>query len=97
MDSNSANLPGWISRQLAFFEKYRFGAMAMLMTIQSCYAGVAVYYVLGAGNSMLLTFCAITTMASNAFLIAQAPAKWCVLLFYLCMISSTLVLLASIF
>lgn len=87
----------WFQKQVATFEKSRFGAMAALLTAQSCFGSVAAMYSLKTQSYVLLAICANITMASNGAFIAQAPAKWCLIIFYLSVILNLGILLINFF
>jgi len=72
----------WFSNQAAKFEESRYGAMALMLTFQSCLGSAAAMYALKMDSYLLLSFCAVSTMGSNAALIALAPPKWCLAAFY---------------
>ena len=76
MEINTNELTNnWFDKQAQSFEVNRFGAMALMMTAQSCWGSVAAMYALKADNIVLLVVCAAVTMASNSAFIAQRPAK----------------------
>ena len=87
----------WFDKQAQSFEVNRFGAMALMMTAQSCWGSVAAIYALKADNIVLLVVCAAVTMASNSAFIAQSPAKWCLGIFYTSVIANLVILLLTIF
>ena len=87
----------WFDKQAQSFEVNRFGAMALMMTAQSCWGSVAAIYALKADNIVLLVVCAAVTMASNSAFIAQSPAKWCLGIFYTSVITNLAILLLTIF
>ncbi len=65
----------FIDRQAANFEENRFGAMALMITFQSCYGSIAAMYALKQDSIAILFICACVTMASNATFISQSPGK----------------------
>lgn len=74
---------GFFAKQESLFEQYRFGAMTLMMTMQSCLGSIACMYILK--NDLHIGFLitgAAVTMASNAFFIAQSEAKICLYAFY---------------
>ena len=84
-------LSSWFSRQDALFNEYRFGMMAIFLTLQSCLGSVACMYILQSNASdLLLIGCASITMASNAAFIAMAPTRWCLAMFYLSLVFNTI-------
>jgi hypothetical protein len=87
----------WFEKQARQFEENRFGAMALMMTAQSCWGSIAAMYALQADNIVLLAICAGITMASNSVFIAQSPAKWCLGIFYTSVITNLIILLSTIF
>mgnify|MGYP003438911791 FL=1 len=98
METKSEKLTNnWFDKQAQSFEVNRFGAMALMMTAQSCWGSVAAMYALKADNIVLLVVCAAVTMASNSAFIAQSPAKWCLGIFYTSVIANLVILLLTIF
>ena len=98
MEINTNELTNnWFDKQAQSFEVNRFGAMALLMTAQSCWGSVDAMYALKADNLVLLVVCAAVTMASNSAFIAQSPAKWCLGIFYTSVIANLVILLLTIF
>ena len=87
----------WFQKQSINFEKSRFGAMSALLTFQSCFGSVAAMYSLKTNNFVLLGICAYVTMASNGAFIAQVSAKWCLILFYLSVVTNLTILLINFF
>ncbi len=83
----------FIERQVIYYEENRFGAMTLMITFQSCYGSVASMLALMQNSMVVLALCTIVTMASNAAFIAQCPAKWCVRMFGLSVITNTILLL----
>lgn len=94
--TNSTN-GSWFDKQAVLFEERRFGAMALMMTAQSCWGSVVAMYALKADNIVFLAICTALTMASNATFIAQSPAKWCLSIFYISVITNLLLLLITLF
>jgi hypothetical protein len=98
MEINTNELTNnWFDKQAQSFEVNRFGAMALMMTAQSCWGSVAAMYALKADNIVLLVVCAAVTMASNSAFIAQSPAKWCLGIFYTSVVANLVILLLTIF
>lgn len=87
----------WFQKQAASFEKSRFGAMAALLTAQSCFGSIAAMYSLKTESYVLLAICANITMASNGAFIAQVSAKWCLVLFYLSVVTNLVILILNFF
>jgi hypothetical protein len=87
----------WFNRQVTKFEQTRFGWMAIYITIQSCLGSIAVAYILqNHASDLMLAICAMLTMAANAIFIAQAPGKWCLAIFYLCLIVNSALIFLNI-
>ncbi|MGZ3864269.1 MAG: hypothetical protein ACXVPN_04305 [Bacteroidia bacterium] len=85
----------WFSQWAGKFESARFFWMTMIITFQSCLGSIAGGYILqNATGITLLTICSVVTMACNAVLIAQAPAKWCVGISILSVIVNTTLIIA---
>ncbi len=89
------NKINWFNNQAAKFEESRYGAMAIMLTFQSCLGSVAAMFAVKQDSYLLLSFCAVFTMGANAALIALAPPKWCLTAFYSSVIISSLVILIS--
>lgn len=82
-----------VKKQIDFFEKNRFGAMALMLTFQSCYGSIAAMLSLQTENVITLSICSVVTMASNAAFIAGAPSKWCVNIFNLSVLSNSIIII----
>ena len=87
----------WYQKQLANYEANRYGAMTLMITLQSCWGSIAAMYSLVNENFISLGIVAVMTLASNAAFIAQSPAKWCLNTFYASLIISTIVLIINLF
>lgn len=87
----------WFQKQITSFERSRFGAMAALLTAQSCFGSIAAMYSLKTQSYILLAICANITMASNGAFIAQVSAKWCLILFYLSVFINLGILIINFF
>lgn len=85
----------WIAKQEENFDRNRFGAMTMLITLQSCVAALATATSIAVDNWLFVSIVAVVAMASNALFIAQTNAKSCLYTFYASMIVSTIVLLVN--
>lgn len=87
-------LTRWFHNQEIVFEESRFGRMVIFLTAQSCLGSIAAMLALQnhAGDWALITAAAVT-MWSNSMFIAQASAKWCLLIFYLSLIVNTTLIL----
>jgi hypothetical protein len=62
-------------RQCLAYEHSTFGALAALVTIQSCWAAIAALLCLYTGMDYLIGVAAFLSMGANAAFLAQAPAK----------------------
>jgi hypothetical protein len=87
---------GWYDKQVIDFEANRYGAMTLMMTLQSCWGSVAAMFGLMNGSYVVLGIAAVITLASNAVFIAQMPAKWCLNTFYLSVAVNSLLLVTSL-
>ncbi|MBL4709288.1 MAG: hypothetical protein JKY48_12705 [Flavobacteriales bacterium] len=87
----------WFDRQIANFEESRFGAMAVMLAIQTCWGSIAAGLSYTNDTIYLLAICSVFTMLNNTVLIAQGPAKWCVSIFTLATLANTAVILIEIF
>lgn len=87
-------LTRWFHRQEEAFEETRFGRMVIYLTFQSCVGSIAAMLAIKshAGDWALITAAAIT-MWSNSMFIAQASAKWCLIIFYLSLLINTTLIL----
>lgn len=75
--SPSSGSLNWFNRMAVQYDKSRYGAMAIMMTAQSCLGSVACLYILrGDAGTAMLTTGVMATMMSNSLFIAQSPAKW---------------------
>jgi len=97
MKTNETLKLNWFEKQSELFEESRFGAMALMMTAQSCLGSIAAMYTLINNNVFLLSICATVTMISNTAFIAQSPPKWCLAIFYISVVANSLILLLSMF
>ena len=87
----------WMDRQVLSFEKARWGWMAMMITIQSCIGSIACMFIsYNHGHTALLATCAALSMGSNALFIALAPARLCIIGFYLSVLVNTILILTNI-
>lgn len=86
----------WFNKKAIQFEESRFGAMAMMIGIQSCLGSIAAGLTYSNESIVALGICASFTMLNNSVLLAQGPAKWCVGAFYAGIIANTLVILSSL-
>ncbi len=86
----------WLGTQAIRFEENRYGAMALMMTFQSCLGSVAAMLAMKDDNYLLLSFCAMFTMGANAAFIALAPAKWCLGVFYASVVVNAAVIVIAL-
>lgn len=87
-----------LDKQMALFEKSRFGLMALMLTAQSCIGGVAAMFIMQNGmNVVELCIVSMATMGANAVMIAQADAKTCIVSFYISNIISIGFIIANLF
>ncbi|MBS1647513.1 MAG: hypothetical protein JST67_09255 [Bacteroidetes bacterium] len=88
---------GWFNNQAKKFEASRFGWMAILLTLQSCWGSIACMTILkNDGNDVMLVLCSTISMACNVILIGQAPAKWCLASFYASMIINAALIVLNV-
>lgn len=91
--TKSSSLADLLNKHANDFENFRFGWMAILITIQSCLGAAACMYILQNNPSVIvLAICACITMGSNALFIALANPKVCLTAFYLSIILNTIFL-----
>ena len=86
----------FIDKHITNFEENRFGAMALMITFQSCYGSIAAMYTLKQNSILLLFICSCITMASNATFISQSPGKWCIGVFIISVFINSLILIYCI-
>jgi len=82
----------WLDKQAYNFEQKRFALMTVYLTVQSCLGGIVAMSALQINNAPTLILASAITMGSNALLIAQAPAKWCIIAFYISIVSSAIMI-----
>lgn len=87
----------WLDKQAEQFEKDRFGLMAMMIAVQSCWGSVAGGLSYNNDTIFWLALCATFTMMNNAALIAQGPAKYCVVIFWAATVVNTAVVFLQLF
>ena len=92
MSTTDTTSKSWFQGQVEQFERYRFGAMTMMITAQTCLAAVAAMLSIQNDNYFLVSVCSVFAMASNTAFIAQVNAKLCVTFFYLSIIVSAIVI-----
>lgn len=83
----------WFGKLIVKFEEQPLGAMALMLTAQSCWGSVAAMLASEIGNYVLLSICVAVTMSSNAAFIAQVPASWCLKIFFGSILINLLVLI----
>jgi hypothetical protein len=84
-------------RQAVAFEKARYFWMAIMITLQSCLGAIACLYILqNNASTFTLSACAALSMGSNALFIGLAPAKWCLIGFYLSILFNTIFILMNL-
>lgn len=95
VEVKSMNILGkFFKSQVVFFEKNRFGMMAMYIIVQSCIGSIACMYVMQNDTGfMLLGICVAVTMAANSFFIAQTSAKSCIVMTYVSIFINVLLIL----
>lgn len=83
-----------------FIERLKFsyfGIISMTILIGSIVGGISAMYILKTDAPIWqLGLCMATAMANNVAAIGQAPTKWVVNLFLVCMVVNTLLILANI-
>lgn len=87
----------WFIKQEEAFDKYRFGAMTMMITIQSCIGGVAAYLAIIHDLWSLVGIAAFLAMGSNAMFIAQQKASICIIGFYASVVINTIFIIIGLF
>lgn len=87
----------WFQKQKIAFDETRYGHMVIFLTLQSCIGSIACMYNLeNHGSDFLLIIAAAMTMWSNAMFIAQAKAKWSLIVFYASVIINGTIILISV-
>ena len=80
-----------------WFEEARFPLMTLMMTLQSCIGSIACMYIFqNNASDIMFIICAVITMAANAMFISQAPAKICLVAFYISLIGNTAFILMNL-
>lgn len=88
---------GWLTRQAEVYDRYRFGLLPILITLQSCVGSFACMYILKNDmGDVMLTLCAAITMGCNALFIAQAGAKLCLTGLYISLLINALLIAVSV-
>lgn len=93
MNAHKSPKSNWFENQIEFYTENPFGAMAMLITLQSCVGSVAAALSLEKDHLEPLVLCAVITMMANAVCIAQAPARLCIWSLYISVIVNFLIIL----
>lgn len=83
---------GFIAKQEATFDKYRFGVMCMMIMIQATWGSIAAYLSILNNIWLLVVIATLSAMLANAMFIAQAKAKVCLIGFWLSMVLSTIII-----
>jgi len=83
----------WFESQVDYIENNKFGAMALIMTAQSCWGSIAAMFTLFTQNYVLLGISATVTMATNAAFIAQSPTKIGLIITYVSVLTNLLILI----
>ncbi|MEQ8624958.1 MAG: hypothetical protein RJQ00_12425 [Vicingaceae bacterium] len=86
----------WFDKQAANFEESRFGAMAIMLAINTCWGSIAAGLSYGNETIYNLAICSTFSMLNNTILIAQGPAKWCVGIFSIATIVNTAIVLIEL-
>ncbi|MBD98989.1 MAG: hypothetical protein CMO34_04025 [Verrucomicrobia bacterium] len=94
--STQAAQLNWFNRQVANFEESRFGVMAMMLAVQTCWGSIAAGLSYSNETILGLALCGTFTMLNNTVLIAQGPAKWCVGIFSAAIIVNTIIILIEL-
>lgn len=93
MKSHLATKSSWFENQINYVESNKFGAMALIITAQSCWGSIAAMFTLFTQNYALLAISATVTMATNAAFIAQSPTKISLIITYISVITNLLILI----
>ena len=86
----------WLDRQAANFEESRFGVMAVMLAVNTCWGSIAAGLSYGNETIINLAICSAFSMLNNTVLIAQGPAKWCVGIFSAATIVNTIIILIEL-
>lgn len=96
MNTSQKTTNSWYQKQVIDFEANRYGAMTLMMTLQSCWGSVAAMFgLLLLESYVVLGIAAVVTLSSNAVFIAQSPAKWCLNTFFVSIGVNALLLLLT--
>lgn len=91
MEKDKVNVPNWFEKQSAQFDQSRIGVSVLLIILQSCIGSMAAAFYTPE-NISLVTSAATVTMGSNALFISQAPAKWCIAMFYISVVVNSILI-----
>lgn len=91
MGTSKLHPANWLEKQSLQFEKNRIGVSVLLIILQSCIGSIAAAFYTPE-NMTLVTFAASVTMGSNALFISQAPAKWCMVMFYISIVVNAILI-----
>lgn len=88
-----ANTNGWYAKLIAKAEFSYFGIIAMTITIGSILGGIAAMFVFqNDAPTWQLGVAMMVSMANNVAAIGQAPAKWVVNIFALCVVLNLMII-----
>lgn len=93
MKEDLATKSSWFENQINYVESNKFGAMALILTAQSCWGSMAAMCTLFTQNYVLLGVSATVTMATNASFIGQSPTKVSLIITYISVITNLLILI----
>lgn len=94
--TSSAN-GGWYTQLIEKAKFSYFGIIAMTITIGSVLGGIAAMYVLQNGAPIgELALCMGVAMANNVAAIGQAPVKWVINIFALCVVVNALLIIINL-
>ena len=88
----------WYNQWVKKLEFSYYGIISMTILIGSCYGAIAAMIVLQNDAPIWqLGVCIFVAMGNNVAAIGQAPLKWVINMFGLCMLISTLLILINVF
>lgn len=91
--ANHTNTIGWYAKLIEKAEFSYFGIIAMTITIGSILGGIATMFVFqNDAPTWQLGVAMMISMANNVAAIGQAPTKWVVNIFALCVVLNLLII-----
>jgi hypothetical protein len=86
----------WYGKQLIWFEKYRIGAMTLMMSFLSVYGAIGSMLSLRNDFYPGVILTSVFSMTSLVLFIAQPPAKWSMGAFYAGLVVNTIFIIIGL-